>query len=173
MSILTLALVLALQDEPFKYSEWEAWVGFAVGSSVTMTVETDGMKMKMTTTLKSKSESELTLDQSVEMNGSTFPAGERTIAKQAVSATDAAGACPSCKKKHWGDPKQSKEKLKIGEKELEATLVDIEVTSCDGNTRTTSRMWYSKEVPGWVVRMDAQTGKSSAKQTCIAYAAKK
>lgn len=171
--MMTLALLLAIQDDTFQYSEWEAWNAFEAGSSVTMEIEAGGMKVKMTSTIKSKSDTEITLEGETEMNGMKVPTGERKVVKPSTPPSKADPTCPKCKKEHFAKPTITKEKVKVGDRELETTVMEIVATSCEGNELGRSKTWYSKDVPGWIVRQDATFAKSSSKQTCLAFDAKK
>lgn len=172
MNLLMLALLFAAQDD-FAYSEWQSWDGFEVGSSVTLESETGGMKVRMTNAIKARTETEITLETTVEMSGRSMPGGERKIHKPSGPEKKPDPTCPRCKKEHFGKPTVTKEKVKIGDREVETTVIEIVATSCEGKEQGRSKTWYSKDVPGWIVKMDAAFAQSSAKQTCVAFEAKK
>jgi hypothetical protein len=157
----------------FKYSEWDAWNSFKEGSSVTIDMEASGMKMKTTTTLKKKEAEVLTVESVTEMSGNKLPGQERKITKPKEGATDQ--NCKKCGKPAKDHVKwtEAKEKVKVGDKELECTKIDAKMNDCDGKEQGTSVSWYSNDVPGGIVKMEATYGGSTTKMACSAFDAKK
>ncbi len=157
-------------------SEWDNWNDFGVGSSVSLESETSGMKMVMTTTLKKKEGDKLTVETVMEMSGMKMPGQERVIEKpKSGGDTGAATKCPKCSKEaasHVKVTESGKEKVKVGDKEVECAVVEMKMSDCDGKESGSSKSWYSKEIPGGTVKMEGKFGGMETKQVCTAFEAK-
>lgn len=158
-------------------SEFDKWNDFGVGSSVTLEMETSGMKIAMTTTLKKKEGDKLTVETVTEMSGMKMPGQERVIEKP-KSGGDAGAAtkCPKCNKEaaaHCKVTEKGKETVKVGDKEIECTVVEMTMSDCDGKESGSSKSWTSKEVPGGTVKMEGKFSGMENKQVCTAFEAKK
>lgn len=158
-------------------SEFDNWNGFGVGSSVTLEMEMSGMKMVMTTTLKKKEADKLTVETVTEMSGSKMPGQERVIEKPKTGGdTGAAAKCPKCNKdaaSHCKMTEAGKERVKVGDKEIECTVVEMKMSDCDGKDTGSSKTWTSKEVPGGTVKTEGKFSGMESKQVCTAFEAKK
>lgn len=158
-------------------SEWDNWCEFGVGSSVTMEMETSGMKMVMITTLKKKEADKLTVETVTKMSGMDLPGQERVIEKPKGDGKPGEGfKCPKCNKDAASHAKMTdagKEKVKVGDKEIECTVVEVKMTDCDGKESGSSKTWTSKEVPGGTAKLEGKFGGMESKQVCTAYEVKK
>lgn len=161
--------------EEYKHSEWDSWNAFGEGSSTTMETETSGMKMKMTTTLKKKEADKITLSTAMEMSGTVLPAQERVVTKPKDDAKPAEAKCPKCNKdaKSHAKMSQKEEKVKVGDKEVACTVVDAVMSDCDGKETAASKTYFSKSVPGGMVKMEGKMGGVENKMTCTSFEAKK
>ena len=173
--IATLALALtadAAQDPVFVEDEWEAWNSSAVGSSVTFEIELAGrdVKTKRTVTLKSKGADSLVLV-SQEEGGEPE---EETVEKptEKPKPPDSNPKCTLCGKHAGAETRQTKEKLKIAGKEYECVRVDQKTIDCKGNTPFRESTWFSKEVPGWKVRVDTEIAGMKSTVACTAFTKK-
>ncbi len=173
MMTLLAVLPLALQDPLFVEDEWESWSSFAVGSSVTYEVDVAGRepKVKRTVTLKSKASDALV---TVQSEADAEPE-EETIAKpsEKPTAPDPSVKCVLCGKHVAVEYKQSKEKLKIGDREIECTVLDLKTYDCKSTVSLHQRTWYSKEVPGWRAKVETELpGLPKSTVTCVAFTKK-
>lgn len=163
----------AVQDkDDFKFSEWEAWDSVADGSWVKMEMVSDfgGTKttMTMTTTRLSKKDDVITVETVMVMNKMKLPGQKRQIKKPKESDT-AKKECPKCSKEHKSDVKTSKTKVKIGDKELACTLQEFTAYDCDGKEVSSGKIWYSKDVPGHMVRMETKMAQGTSKMNCLGF----
>jgi hypothetical protein len=159
---MTLILALLALQDALQFSEWDAWNACEVGSTVTIEMENSamkGMKTKRTTTLLKKEAEKLTVRVEMETSGTKIPAQEQTSEKPkggSIQKTD----CPRCKKAwstHGKWTKGGTEKVKIGDREVEAPIVEGKLYDCKGEKETgSSKSWVSKDVPGWNVRVEAK-----------------
>ncbi len=150
--------------------QFAGWSKYAVGSSVTMTGETNagGQKMASTmkTTLVEKGKDSVTVEIAVSMNvGGQTIAGPAT--KQVIPAAGAAvGAAGGA-----AAPKESgEETLTIGGKAVKCKVLTVE--SDAGGQKSTSTVWYSDEIPGGTAKMVAKSAASDVTYTATAFEAK-
>lgn len=150
----------------FKYDMWEAWNSFKEGSSVTMETEAMGTKTVMTTTIDKKEAERIATKMTMEVAGQKIEnPGE---VKKPGTATGSA-KCPKCSKDHKSDSKESKESVEVGGKKLDCVVLDTTAYDCDGKEVGKSKMWCSKEVPGWTVKSESSYGGNTSKTTCTAF----
>ena len=130
---------------------YDAWSGFGEGSSVSyeMTSEAGGKKTtsKLKLTLTKKEADKVTI--TMEMEGHAKPFEQ-------VYEKGKKKECPACKKAHKeaGLKETGKEKIKIGDKEIETVTYDITQYGCDEKEAGTSKAWLCKDVPGWAVKAE-------------------
>jgi hypothetical protein len=145
-----------LAKKKFVYSAWESWDAFGHGSSVEFEMETAGMKLRQTKKLDRRTEGQITLATEVilSMGGNEMKTpGEEPVKKDAAGAE---GKCPLCGqpvKGHddlgtWGA-----EMLKIDGQDLACTTYETPAMNCAGQATPQVRMWYSRDVPGHIVKM--------------------
>ncbi len=168
----------AAAPKGFTYDAWESWNAFAEGSSVTLETTSDfgGNKsvMKTTTTLKKKEAEKITVTDEMEVAGNKMPGTDRVIEKP--KGAPAAGDCPACKKpaKDHKAPevKESEAKAKVGDQELTVAQIASTVFDCSGKETMTTVAQYSKDVPGWIVRMEAKMAQGSTTQVATGFTKK-
>lgn len=159
----------------FVYDMWAAWNSFGEGSSVTLETVSDfgGNKstMKTTTTIKKKEADKITVEDVMEMAGNKMPATSREIKKP--GSTPVEGNCPVCGKAfkdHKDESKWSEESCKAGDKELKCNVMEAAAKNCKGEDNPTKmKAWYSKDVPGWTVKMWTKMAQGESTQTCVAF----
>ena len=131
--------------------EFELWNAFGEGSSVSGENLIDMGKVKSTTklkmTIKKKEADKITLTLETESNGI------KSSSERVVEKGKKAVECAACKKAHK-EPvvkEGGTEKVKVGDKEVEAKILDITTYGCNDKEGST-KIWISKEVPGGVVK---------------------
>ena len=158
MHALVALLLLAAPAAAFAQSptEFDDWNRFGVGTTATLEMVSDDGKSKVTTievfTLKKKEADKITLSGESVTEGTQKDSGERVISKEKKR-----GECKTCKKLHKEATlkEKGKEKLKIGSKEIEATIVETTTYGCEEKEAMTYRSWLSKDVPGGLLKMEA------------------
>jgi hypothetical protein len=156
-------LLLALQD--FAFDPWESWNAFKAGASVEYEIEDVAGKKTLSKTIELKEDASIRLKTLLQRKVRGVPMqepGTEEIAKKAAAPPE----CPQCRKAHTPQVKQSKEKVKTAAGEIDCVLVQTTPIDCKGQaTGTASKAWYSRSVPGWLVRSESGTG--DAKVTVI------
>ncbi len=143
----------ALAQSP---TEFEDWNRYAVGTSATLEMVSEAQGRNVSTidvlTLKKKETDKITLSSEAVTEGTDKESSERIVRRETKR-----GECKSCKKVHKEPTTKDKgkEKLKVGSKEFEATILDITTYVCDEKESMTYRTWLSKEVPGGLLKMEA------------------
>ncbi len=153
----------------FKYDMWEAWNSFEKGSSVSLELKSNGRTMmKNTTTIVGKGDEAITVEDAIERSGGGKDVLQRKIAKPPASVTPP--ECAMCKKPHKApESKESEEKLKVADRELECHVVETTCYGCDAQVMSTTRIWYSDEVPGWIVQMVSKGTGFETTQVCTGF----
>jgi hypothetical protein len=170
--VLTIVVALAViaaspalasaQGDPF-----EAWSGFAEGSSVTlesnMVMGGNTTKSTMKMTLKKKEADKITITIESEAMGQKNSM-DQTYEKGKKSE------CPACKKEHKAPSfkETGKDKVKIGDKEIEVTCVEVTQYGC-ADAETKSKACISKDVPGWAVKSETKTDQYTMTMTVTAF----
>lgn len=153
--MMTLLLLLAAQE--WTFDPWESWNAFQEGSSVEFEFESPGMKFTQSKTISKKEEKVITLKTVTKMErGGTVneSPGEEPVRKPEGATAE----CPLCGKptKEHADPgKWSEEKVKVGERELACRVWESPAKMCNDNEMPKTKIWYSTEVPGHIVRIEA------------------
>ena len=166
LSLIVAFTAAAAQDEAFKFDAWDAWNAFGEGASVTFEMKMKNINMTSTKSIKKKEGKVITLstESTMLLNGKEYknPAKEDLV-KKPDKPTDPneMKACTKCSEKHKKpEIKSSKEKLTINGIELDCVKNEIKAFDCEGNpyeSLGTVSMWYSKDVPGWIVKMKTKT----------------
>jgi hypothetical protein len=135
-------------------------------------MQTKTLKMTMTHTLKSKAQEALTIETKTKMEGvdMDLPPTSRDIKKVAPLNKDE--KCPSCGKAaslHGSSNTSGKEKIKIGDKEIQVTLVDSTSIDCEGKVVGKSKMKFSDEVPGGIVSLESENASGKTTMNCITF----
>ncbi|MBI2898566.1 MAG: hypothetical protein HYY17_00090 [Planctomycetes bacterium] len=153
--------------QEFKFDNWKAWDSFKEGSSVEFEIETSGMKMTMIKTLDKKEKEEITLKNRTKMKVGDSEIDNTTEEK--VKKTESTGGedvtCPLCEKPakdHKDTGKWSDEKVKVGEQEVKCKLYESPEKACNGETVPKTKIWYSSDVPGHMVKMETEQMKMTA-----------
>lgn len=155
--MMTIAILVAAtpgQDTRVGYDRWSSWSAFGEGSSVTFESELMGRKYHRVLTMTKKTVDQITMrlreeSPSDDARERDFSIGAKeTFEKKEVYDE----LCKTCGKHKRGEIKEGKEKLKIGNAEYECTWIELTQLDCDGTKPTVNKAWYSKEVPGWVVK---------------------
>ncbi|MBI2901258.1 MAG: hypothetical protein HYY17_13830 [Planctomycetes bacterium] len=176
MLVLGLGVFTPTQDD-LAFDPWSAWSSFGVDSTVVMQMESGGMKVTTTTTLVAKTDDEITLKVETKAEGMDAMASEQKVKKPEKGDADA--KCPLCDKpakEHKDMGKRSEETLKVGDKELKCTVIESPEKDCKGNAIPgKSKMWYCKDVPGRLVKMEYEYKEMMMKstQTLVSFDAKK
>ncbi len=159
MPVLPILLALLLQDakdpkdEKFRYNAWEAWNSFGEGSSVTLEMEsTPKVKVKWTWRLAKKEADKLTVEQETGVSKGQ----PLLIERRPDGWAEGVDVCKKCMTHLSSEREQGKEKLKIGDKELECDWIEFRRIDCSGRTTYSHRIWYHKSVPGWQVRWETK-----------------
>lgn len=167
-----IALTPAPQDAPFVEDDWESWNSFAVGSSVTLEIETVGREPKITrtVTLKSKAADRLVLA----TKEGDAEQDDETIEKPAEKPEppDPNPKCAICGKHAGAERKQAKEKLRVGGKDYECIRIDQKAFDCKGNVTFRQVTWYSKDVPGWRVKSETEIAGMKSVVRCTGFSRK-
>ncbi len=166
IALLSLAFAALAQDDTkpaFAWNEWDAWNSFAVGSWVEFTSQGGtattpvgpGAPPAVRRAIDTKAEKQITLKLT---NG----ARDSDVLRKPEGNPPAPAAkkCAACSTEHVADTNSSKEKLKVGKKEIECILVTVVERSgkmgapADMGCRWTFKTWYSKDVPGWIAKRE-------------------
>lgn len=169
LTSLLLTGLLAAQEN-YKFDEFEAWNRFEAGASVTIEMETSGMKISMTTTLKSKDKDVLKVETKTKIVGNEMdiPPQEREIKKETAEQSN----CPSCGKaadSHGSAKKTGTEKMKIGDQEIEVSVIEFSSSDCQGNAQGKGKMHVSDAVPGGLVKLETEAGGQKSAMACTAF----
>lgn len=172
-ALVWLACAFPAQDK-YKFDYWEAWNGFETGSTVEFELEASGMKMKVSKTIDKKEKDEIRVkSETVFKYGDTETKSptEEKVRRPFGSAGDDV-RCPLCGKgvkEHQDLGKWSQGKFKVGERELDVHLYETPAKNCKGDPLSVSKVWYSPEVPGHVVKLETE----QMKMTLLRFEAKK
>lgn len=145
-----IALLLLAQE--YAFDPWEAWNAFKEGSSVEYEVVMSETTIVQSKTIAKKEEKVITLKTVVRAAGSEVP-GEEPVRKPEGATTE----CPLCGEpvKNHADPgKWSDDKVKVGDRELACRRWQSPEKMCNGNEMPKTTIWYSKEVPGHIVKLE-------------------
>lgn len=154
-------------SDAFQQDPWACWASFDKGAWVEMetTMEGSDFKSSFRTTLTSKSDREV--------RGERFGMADQVLATKEVKCPmpscdkkpgehchtpecKKTGAhCCRCDKHKPAEEKWSREDLKIGDQTVSCHVAETTLYDCDGRQSTTTKMWYSKDVPGWLVKFKA------------------
>ena len=168
--------LLCVQDFD-DFNEWNAWKDMGDGSWIVVeTVSKTGgteTKMEVKTNRDSMTDEAITLSSTttIFMKGVDIPPSTATheVKKPGKDGTNTYTDCPKCKKPYKGHStvKTTKDqKLTIDGKEINCTLMESEFTDCESDkVSSSSKMWLSKDVPGWMVKMESKTGGSETTMT--------
>lgn len=148
-----LLLLLLAQEAPFRYSSWDSWSSFGEGSWARYSIRTRGTQFSARTLLQSKEGDALVL----KLNNRTSPMdGEReTPATTTRVRKSDANACPQCRKEHKSEPKEEKETVETADRKFACIVVSDGIYDCTGRSIGQIKTWFSKEVPGWIVKMES------------------
>ena len=155
--------VASAQGDPF-----EAWSGFGEGSSVTlessMVMGANTTKSTMKMTLKKKEADKITITIESEAMG------QKNSMDQVLEKGGKKSECPACKKAHKAPAfkETGKDKIKIGDKELEVTCMEVTQYGC-ADAETKSKACINKDVPGWAVKSETKTEQYSMTMTATAF----
>jgi hypothetical protein len=170
--ILPFALILVAAAPQSKASKpdwtgWNTWSAFPEGAWVTMEKDNRGeFKTTFTLTLTKKTPDLLAVKEDVEKKKDDknaddqpplvlpvpgFENGEWHYARNPKPIV-----CPTCGASHKDSivTEQKKDKLTIAGKEVLCQVMDVVTFECKGAKDSTSRWWWSKEVPGWLVKRE-------------------
>ncbi len=174
--LLALAGVVAAQDDKeFKYSKWAAWNGFAVGSSVTVELSSTEVKFNTIFTLSKKEAEQLVLETATEAEGTKEKNDPEQVDKEDAAAVQEKDQvdCLLCKKHKTLAYKNGAEKRKIGDKEYDTLWFQNDTLTCGSKVVMTSKTWYCKDVPGWIVRRETTVvGAATFTENCVAFVKK-
>jgi hypothetical protein len=142
--------------------EYKLWSGFKKGAWVKhkMTNEMTGFKSEMENTTKLE---DLTADKAVietvmVMSGNKLPAQKRDVPAK-VKTEAAKGDAPK--------PKEGDEEIEIAGKKVKCHWVET-TTETNGN-KTVAKVWQSKDIPGGMAKMEANTtGAATSKMVMVA-----
>ena len=155
---LVVALLSSSQDSQFKYNRWDAWNSFEEGSRVKVHLKLKNLQTVTERYLKKKEEKIIRIIAEVtstvrEREYKAKPREEQ-IYKPRENA-DKPVKCGMCNDHRSSDIKESKEKLKVAGKSLTCIKQQVTMYDCKGNVAEGGRIttWYSKKVPGWIVRV--------------------
>lgn len=158
------AEVTPRKTETFRFDAWEGWNAFAPGSSVEFEMDAGGTKMTVLKTLEKKGAERHELKTftrtKVGDSESKFDGSEAVLKSRPMEGGD----CPLCSKPYAShDPgKWTEEVLKIGERDVKCMKLESPAKNCKGEATPATLVWYSKEVPGWWVRMESPNFKMRA-----------
>lgn len=175
LSILVLLVAQQSKQEPFKYDPWAAWNSFAAGAGVEHEVETTSGKTTTIRTIESKTESVITIrvTRRMKVGDKEQETSElEQVKKPEAGAEEKDPPCSSCGKVHPRDTKQDKQKVKVRDVELDCVLLESTVVDCQGKKIGRLRRWYSKEVPGWVAKMESIVDETRTTTACTAFVKK-
>lgn len=169
------ALVMLLaQDPPFEYERWGAWASFGEGSTITWSWTFAGKPTTSVTTLAKRTGTSLTLKTVHGFEGRKERAPDATIEKSGNRKENPRyidSICPKCSKHKLAESSWSREKLKVGARELDCQVERLKWLTCNGGVGHVTRTWYSKEVPSWIVR-DETEGRDASTTMTVAFEAK-
>lgn len=153
-AFVTLCTVPAAAQDKNEY--FESWNACGVGTTIEIETKSTMMNQTMTSVLEKKEEKVITLKctsvtkmEGIEDQTSTMPLKiEKDLPKGPGT-----WECPMCKKKHKSEAsKPTTEKVKVGDKELECTVVETTSYDCDGKENSKTKSWSCKDVPGMLVK---------------------
>lgn len=152
--MMTVLLLLATQE--WTFDPWESWNAFKEGSSVEFQIDSPDMKCTQVKTIAKKEEKVITLKTvtKTEMAGRTHETG----GEEPVRKTEGSAECPSCgrpPKEHADQGKWTEEKVKVGDRDLACRVWESPEKMCNDNEMPKTKIWYSTEVPGHIVRLEA------------------
>ncbi|MBI2901492.1 MAG: hypothetical protein HYY17_15005 [Planctomycetes bacterium] len=149
--------------EDFRYDAWDSWNSFAPGASVEFEMEAGGSKMRQVKTLDSKRPDAITV-KSVMILKIGDDENRTESDETFLKSRGGPAQCPSCKKPVSShDPGTfSRERLKIGDRDLDCVVWKSPARDCSGKATTPVRMWYCKDVPGGNVKTESEHWKMTA-----------
>ncbi|HZE98354.1 MAG TPA: hypothetical protein VE981_15085 [Planctomycetota bacterium] len=149
----------------YKFDNFEAWNAFKEGSMIEVEMDTAGTKMKTVKTIDKKAPEEITLKTEMIMtvggNEMKTP-GTEPVKKMAAGAVE--GNCALCGKPykdHKDETKWTDETVKVGDKDVKCMVMETPAKNCKGDDMPKTKMWYSTEVPGHMVKMETAQMKMS------------
>ncbi|MBI2901231.1 MAG: type II secretion system protein GspG [Planctomycetes bacterium] len=151
----------AKKKDEFTFDAWEAWNSFAPGSMVEIEIDTGTVKMLQSKTLDRKEAATIRLKTMIRIRlGDTTSEspGQEDVAKPGPHDWPPKGDCPLCgkpTKDHKDESKWSKETLKVAGRDIECRVWEPAPKNCRGDDNPKMKFWYSREVPGWIVKGDS------------------
>ncbi len=146
--------------EEFSFDRWEAWSSFGLGSWVELEIDTAGIKMRQRKILERVQAGLIVLRGTNRLRlGDTeteSPFEEEVKKSQAVWTPK--GDCRRCGKPLGGHPDESTwttERVKVRDREIECRVWESARKNCQGTNIPRMKVWYSREVPGWIVRTES------------------
>ncbi|GEM_PF-5544709 len=177
--VLTLVCSLFLQDSPktdddaIVFVPWDAWVRFEKGSWVRYRVESPSATITGRTVLQAKNEELILLQsvQKVKVGDGEFETEPTPIELKPPSSRPE--PCATCKNLHRSNPKRGTEQLEVAGRKLRCVIVTDVVYDCQGKEIGRAQAWYSRDVPGWIVRMETTSPSGKVTHVCLEFEAKK
>lgn len=157
----------APRKQDFVFDPWEAWNSFAVGAAVEYEVEASGQRMNQVKTLAKKDAEALKLEcvMKFQTGSSTTESRFEEAVRKSETSWPPKGECGLCKKPfadHKDESRWTREKLKVGDRELECLVLEPAAKNCIGQDNPRMKFWYSREIPGWIVRSETGNFRMSA-----------
>jgi hypothetical protein len=173
-----LVAAYAMQEpktEPFSYDAWAAWSSFGVGARVEHEAESVSGRTVVVRTIEKKTE-ELVTIRVVRKVRVEDKDEEKTELEQVLKPKPGdkppVEKCLTCGKAHPTDVKESKQKVRVDKLEIDCALLESTVLDCAGKKIGKLRRWYSKEVPGWMVKMETTVDDLRSTTVCLRFTRK-
>lgn len=151
-----MTVLLLLLTQEWTFDPWESWYSFQEGSSVEFEFDSSGTKFTQSKSIVKKEEKVITLKTvtKFDVGGSSH----ETPGEEPVRKMEGTSECPLCgkpPKEHADQGKWTEEKVKIGDRELACRVWESPEKMCNDNEMPKTKIWYSTEVPGHIVRLEA------------------
>ncbi len=163
-------------QETFRYDPWEAWNSFDAGSFVEYKQDGPSGKATIRRSIDRKTEDVVTIKVTQFMKVGEKDSESTThdqVKKPLEGAPPPADRpCITCKKLHPKNITQDTTKLKIADQELECTRLESTVMDCQGKKIGTLSRYYSKDVPGWLVKMESVVEDTRTSTICTSFTRK-
>ncbi len=175
---LAMALACAMQDpkpEPFSYDAWAAWSSFGVGARIEHEAESVSGRTVVVRTIEKKTEELVTIRvvRKVRVEDKDEEKTElETVSKPKPGDLPPAEKCMTCNKAHPKDVKESRQKVRVDKQEIDCVLLESTVLDCAGKKIGKLRRWYSKDVPGWMVKLETTVDDLRATTMCLRFTRK-
>jgi len=175
---LAMALAFGTQEpkqDAFLYDAWAAWNSFGVGARVEHEAESVSGRTVVVRTIEKKTEELVTIRvaRKVRVEDKDVEQSElEHVSKPRPGDPPPSEKCMSCGKVHPKDVKESRQKVRVDKQEIDCALLESTVLDCAGKKIGKLRRWYSRDVPGWMVKMETTVDDLRTTTVCLRFTKK-